>query len=106
MDEKLDKYKGLTVPIFFDIARGVYCTATINVAGCGCDKCDECLFGTKHKEVFTKWLQLRNAAPDLLEAMKNWFECADEHDASCLCGRDGAKAAIAKAEANHAKSKI
>lgn len=38
------------------------------------------------------------AASDLLTASKNWFECADEHNVECHCGRDGMLAAIAKAE--------
>ncbi len=39
---------------------------------------------------------------DMLEALKNWFECADEHDIPCRCGRDKALAAIAKAEGRNA----
>ena len=38
------------------------------------------------------------ATPDMLEALKNWFECADEHDLNCRCGRNKAKFAIQKAE--------
>jgi len=38
-----------------------------------------------------------NVHEELLEALQNWFECADEHDIPCRCGRDRARAAIAKA---------
>ena len=34
---------------------------------------------------------------ELLDALENWFDCADNHDIPCTCGRDGANAAIAKA---------
>jgi len=37
-------------------------------------------------------------ATDMLEALKNWFVCADEHEVACTCGRDKARAAIAKVE--------
>ncbi len=37
------------------------------------------------------------SAPKLLEALENWFVCADEHDTPCRCGRDKACAAIAQA---------
>jgi hypothetical protein len=36
------------------------------------------------------------AAPELLEALENWFEYADDHPVTCSCGRDKAKAAISK----------
>lgn len=34
----------------------------------------------------------------LLEALKNWFDCADDHEHSCRCGREKAKQAISSAE--------
>jgi len=42
--------------------------------------------------------ELLKQRDDLLEALKNWFVCADEHETTCMCGREKAKAAIAKAE--------
>ena len=34
----------------------------------------------------------------VVEALENWFECSDNHDTMCTCGRDKAKAAITKAK--------
>lgn len=47
---------------------------------------------------------LMATAPVLLAALELWFECADEHEIVCRCGRDAAQAAIAKAKGeSHAR---
>jgi len=39
-----------------------------------------------------------NGHSALVDGLQNWFECADEHDVMCMCGRDGARAALKLAE--------
>ena len=96
----MDKFGNLNVPEL-EYSQDRYCRERITRNGCAI-RCDSCLFGLGNIQQFTQWLQQREAAGELLAALKNLISRFNEDVSNYgyvgLEQIEQAKAAIAKAE--------
>lgn len=90
----MNKFMGLNVPEIN--AHSFYCLMAEQCNACKGFYCPECIFSSQNVEIFTQWLKVRKAAPDLLAACKEFMSAINESEDT-----DGAicdiEAAIAKA---------